>query len=125
MTGNPADGTALAAYENGVFAYLHKPTRLTELSNMLGRVDQSLQSQKLFAALQQRVRHTEGQSELIGGDEGGSEPSAMTPVKKLIAKVAPTEATVLIRGETGVWQGIGRPRGPQRFAAIRATVGAD
>ena len=101
MTGKPTDGTALSAIANGVFAYLHKPTRLTELSNLLGKVDQAQQNKRTLAALNQRVRHTEGNAELIGGDDSASDSSAMKSVKRLIRKVGPTEASVLIRGETG------------------------
>lgn len=101
MTGKPTDGTALAAISQGVFAYLHKPTRLTDLSNLLGRVDQAQKDKKTLAALTQRVRHTEGRAQLIGGDDPSGTPTPMGSVRNLIAKVAPTEATVLIRGETG------------------------
>lgn len=101
LTGKPTDGTALAAFGHGVFAYLQKPTRLTEVSNVLGRIDQAIKNKKILAALNQRVRHTEGKAELIGGDKASGASTAMGSVKTLISKVAPTEATVLIRGETG------------------------
>ena len=100
MTGKPTDGTALSAIQHGVFAYLHKPTRLTDLAKLLGRVDQQIANRKMLAAMQQRLKHKERGEQLVGGDDVGDD-SPMASVRKLIGKVGPTEATVLIRGETG------------------------
>jgi DNA-binding NtrC family response regulator len=95
MTGKPTEQSAIAAIKHGVFDYLNKPTRLADIAVMFGRIAQRISDRKLLAALHQRIRHNEGNSELVGSGE------AMKAVRKLISKVAPTDATVLIRGETG------------------------
>ncbi|MEM9825769.1 MAG: sigma-54 dependent transcriptional regulator, partial [Planctomycetota bacterium] len=95
MTGRPSDESAREAIRHHVFAYLNKPTKLAELAGTLGRVAQRQADKKVLAALQQRIRHQEGNSELIGSGP------AMDAVRRLISKVSPTEASVLIRGETG------------------------
>lgn len=95
MTGKPTEQSAIAAIKHGVFDYLGKPTRLADIAAMFGRISQRIADRKLLAALNQRIRHHEGDSELVGNGD------AMGAVKKLISKVAPTDATVLIRGETG------------------------
>ena len=94
-TGKPSEDTARKAIEHHVFAYLTKPTRLSELSELLGRINQSRRDRRLLTALKHRLDQSEGGAELIGVS------SAMQDVKKMVSKVAATEATVLIRGETG------------------------
>jgi len=94
-TGKPSQETAIEALRHQAFEYLTKPCRLAELSAILGRVDERLHFKKQLAALKHRLQRVEGDSELIG------KSVAMMQVKKLIQKIAPTESTVLIRGETG------------------------
>lgn len=95
MTGNPSQDTAIAALRNQVFDYLTKPTRLTEIAQRLGRVAERRNSLRQFAALRHRVQRAEGENRLVGDAPG------MRLVRKLIDKVAPTDSSVLIRGETG------------------------
>lgn len=95
MTGKPSQETAIEALRYQVFDYLTKPCRLADLAGLLGRVKERRQSRRQLAALQHRVRRAEGETELVGHGK------PMDAVKKLIAKVAPTNSTVLIRGETG------------------------
>ncbi len=95
MTGNPSQETAIAALRNGVFDYLTKPSRLADIAGLMGRVKERRNSKRQLAALQQRLRLAQGDAKLVGSGK------PMEMVKKLIAKVAPTESSVLVRGETG------------------------
>ncbi len=95
MTGKPSQETAIAALRNQVFDYLTKPCRLAEIAGLLGRVNERRQMKRQLAALNHRLRRAEGDSKLVGSG------NAMEAVRKLVSKVAPTESTVLIRGETG------------------------
>lgn len=95
ITGKASQETAIAALRHGAFEYLTKPCRLADLATVLGRVAQQRSIRRQLAALEHRVRRAEGGSDLIG-----THPR-IEHVRKLIAKVAPTESTVLIRGETG------------------------
>lgn len=95
MTGKPSQETAIAALRQQAFDYLTKPCRLADIAGVLGRVAERRQMKRQLAALQHRLRMAEGDSQLVGTGP------AMDSVRKLIAKVAPTESTVLIRGETG------------------------
>jgi len=95
MTGKPSQETAIEALRHQVFDYLTKPCRLADIAGLLGRVNERRHTKRQLAALQHRLRRAEGDSQLVGAGK------AMEAVKQLIAKVAPTDSTVLIRGETG------------------------
>ncbi len=95
MTGKPSQETAIEALRYQVFDYLTKPARLAEISGMLGRVNERRHTRRQLAALEHRLRRAEGDSQLVGTGP------AMERVFKLISKVAPTDSSVLIRGETG------------------------
>jgi DNA-binding NtrC family response regulator len=95
MTGKPTQDTAIAAVKFQVFDYLMKPSRLADIAVILGRVAERRHLNKQLAALQHRVRRAEGDSNLVG------EHASMQNVKRLVERVAPTDSTVLIRGETG------------------------
>ncbi len=94
-TGKPSQESAIDALRQQAFEYLTKPCRLAELAETLGRVDERRHYKKLLAALRHRLERIEGDSELIGDSE------SMQKVKNLIERVAPTDSTVMIRGETG------------------------
>jgi len=95
LTGKSSLATAVAALRYGVLDYLTKPCKWVDLRAVLARVAAKRAMNLKLRALQSRLERLEGKSELIG-----SSP-AMTAVRELIAKVAPTDSTVLIRGETG------------------------
>jgi len=85
----------LAALRHGAFDYLTKPCRLLELKSLLQRVAEKRELTNKYRALKNRLERLEGSPRLIG------DSAAMGRVKKMIAKVAPTDSTVLILGETG------------------------
>jgi two-component system NtrC family response regulator len=95
LTGKSSLETAVAALRHGACDYLTKPCKLAELESVLRRVADRRELAHKCRALRQRLERLEGSSELIGP----SQP--MQRVRGLIAKVAPTDSTVLIFGETG------------------------
>ncbi len=95
LTGKSSLDTAIAALRHGAFDYLTKPCKLVELQSLLERVADKRELTNKYYALKRQLERVEGKSELVGRG-----PS-MDRVKQLIAKVAPTNSTVLILGETG------------------------
>lgn len=95
LTGKSSLETAIAALRYGAFDYLTKPCKLIELRAVLARVAEKRELTKKYLALKQRLERIEGRSDLIGNSPG------MAGVRQLLERVAPTESTVLILGETG------------------------
>ncbi|MFM1905054.1 MAG: Transcriptional regulatory protein ZraR [Planctomycetota bacterium] len=95
ITGKSSVETAIEAVRQGVFEYLTKPCRLAEIQAVLERVRKRRELTSRLRALERRVQRAEGSSSLVGGS------SALEAVRRLIARVAGSEAAVLIRGETG------------------------
>lgn len=95
LTGKSSLESAIAALRFGAFDYLTKPCRLIELKSLLERVSQKRDMAHMCRALQLQLQRVEGEPQLIG------DGAAMRRVRDLIARVAPTHSTVLIRGETG------------------------
>ena len=87
--------TAVAALRAGAAHYLTKPVNFDEVAHV---VEQTLAGAALAQenrALRQEVRHLAGDGGLVG------DAPATRRLRELIAKVAPSEATVLVRGESG------------------------
>jgi len=95
LTGKSSVESAIAALRYGAFDYLTKPCKLVELESLLKRVAEKRRLEQKCRALERRIETLEGSTQLVGD----SEP--MQRVRQMISKVAPTESTVLIRGETG------------------------
>ena len=95
LTGKSTMETAIAALRHGAFDYLTKPCKLIEIQALLQRVAEKRQLTQKYRALQHQVLRLEGAPQLIG------KTPSMQKVKVLIEKVAPTNSTVLILGETG------------------------
>ncbi|TWT86927.1 Transcriptional regulatory protein ZraR [Pseudobythopirellula maris] len=95
LTGKSTTESAIAALRYGAFDYLTKPCKLVELEALLHRIAAKRELTKKYQALQRRVKTLEGAPRLIG------DTPSMQRVKSMIEKVAPTDATVLILGETG------------------------
>jgi DNA-binding NtrC family response regulator len=92
MTGRGSMETVMAATEGGAFEYLAKPFEMSELIETIKRAERSLDESgdDEAAAIDDLP-----QTEMIG-----SSPK-MIEIYKTVSKVAPTDATVLIEGETG------------------------
>ncbi len=95
LTGKSSLESAVAALRHGAFDYLTKPCKLIELRALLQRVADKRELTKKYLALKQRLERLEGRSDLVGDSRG------MSGVRQLLGKVAPTDSTILILGETG------------------------
>ena len=95
LTGKSSLDTAIAALRHGAFDYLTKPCKLVEIEALLNRVQEKRQLTQKYRALKRRLERIEGTPRLVGNSPG------MDKVRALITKVAPTQSTVLILGETG------------------------
>jgi DNA-binding NtrC family response regulator len=95
LTGKSSFETAVEALRLGASDYLTKPCKLVELNLLLQRIAEKRSLTNRCRALQSRLERVEGRSQLIG------QSHEMRQVRLLIEKVAPTESTVLICGETG------------------------
>ncbi len=95
ITGKGSMRSAIEALRHGTFDYLTKPFRLTEVRAVLEQIAKKRELTNKYRAVKQRLERIEGSSELIG------ESAGMQRVRELIAKVAPTDSTVLILGDTG------------------------
>jgi DNA-binding NtrC family response regulator len=96
LTGKQSLESAIAALRFGVIDYLSKPCRLSELDALLRRVAQRRRLKQKTANWERAERAKEAKpTQLVGTSQ------SMQVVAKLVAKVAPTNSSVLIRGETG------------------------
>ena len=96
LTGKQSLESAVAALRFGVIDYLSKPCRLSELQSLLQRVAARRELKRHSAAIEHSSESSQTNSpKLIGSSK------AMQDVLTLIRKVARTQSTVLIRGETG------------------------
>lgn len=91
MTGHGNERLAVEALKLGAFFYLPKPLDFEELGLVLRR---AIETYRL------RSEQRTGQLRQLAGELVGVSP-AMEEMRQLIAQVAPTEATVLVQGETG------------------------
>jgi DNA-binding NtrC family response regulator len=95
LTGYASQDTMLEAMRLGACDYLRKPCNFAEIEAVLLRIADKKRLKNQAAALEARAAAAEGPSLLVGRSP------AMVPVQSLIETVAPTDATVLITGETG------------------------
>ncbi len=92
MTGRGSMETVMAATEGGAFEYLAKPFEMSHMIETIKRAEQSLD-----ASAEEEAETIDDlpETEMIGSSK------AMVEIYKTISRVAPTDATVLIEGETG------------------------
>src|SRR5881394_3880369 len=95
LTANADLNSAIVALRHGAYDYLTKPCRIAELEQHLLHLAQQQTLRDENRALRQQVQSQRAGVELIGASP------ALAEVKRLIAKVAPSNASVLISGETG------------------------
>jgi DNA-binding NtrC family response regulator len=95
LTGHATVDTAVQALRLGAFDYLTKPCKWAELEVILNRVAERRDMANKTVALESRLKAAEGAPLIIG------DTPAMQQVKRLIDTIAPTDATVMILGETG------------------------
>jgi DNA-binding NtrC family response regulator len=92
MTGRGSMETVRAATEGGAFEYLAKPFEMAHMVDTIRRAEKSLGVQEDDEAA--------SIDDLPDTEMIGSSPR-MIEIYKTLSKVAPTDATVLIEGETG------------------------
>uniref|UniRef100_A0A7C2K363 Sigma-54-dependent Fis family transcriptional regulator n=1 Tax=Schlesneria paludicola TaxID=360056 RepID=A0A7C2K363_9PLAN len=94
-TGHGDMEAAIQAVRRGASDFLPKPCKLYEIAAVLKRIADKRTLTNKTIALETRLRAVEGSHDLIG------RTPAMLRVKSLIEKIAPTDSSVLVLGETG------------------------
>ena len=84
--------TAVQAMRMGAFDYISKPP---DLNHLLSTVRSALQSESQSISVQKAIKKPNVSQQMVG------ESDAMQRIHKLISKVAPTHARVLVQGPNG------------------------
>ena len=92
--------TAVEAMRGGAFDYLPKPFTPNQLRLVLDRIVRIRRLQSHVADLEEQVRSVVPEADLQ------TQEASMRQALDVAFKVAPTEATVLIRGESGTGKGV-------------------
>jgi two-component system, NtrC family, response regulator AtoC len=95
ITGHASVESAVDALRLGASDYLTKPVNLQRLKAVLSRVPKSGELRAEIGALREELRRMGRFGRLVGRSP------AMQDVYDKVARVAPTEATVLLMGESG------------------------
>jgi two-component system response regulator AtoC len=95
VTGHASVETAVDAMRKGALHYVTKPVRWDELSLVLRHAVEGERTRREVARLHGELERAAGFEEMVGASP------EMRQVFQLVEQVAPTDATVLIRGETG------------------------
>ncbi len=93
ISGHGNIDTAVEAVKKGAFDYISKPP---DLNRLLITIRNAMDKKSLVTETKQLRKKVNKESEMIGESEG------MGEIRTTIAKVAPTDARVLITGENGV-----------------------
>ena len=94
-TGHGDMAQAIKAVRHRANDFLNKPCKLRDIQQALARAAVWRQQNRKTQALETRLKAIEGSTELVG------ETQAMRQVATLIERVAPTDSSVLVLGETG------------------------
>lgn len=100
MTAFAAVDTAVEAMRRGAFDYLPKPFTPDQLRLLLGRWEQLRGLRDEVKNLREQVRSTVPEADLH------TEEPAVRAVLDIAFRVAPTDAPVLLRGESGTGKGV-------------------
>jgi DNA-binding NtrC family response regulator len=92
MTGRGSMETVMAATAGGAFDYLAKPFEMSHMIDTIKRAEKALEGSDEDAA---DTIDDIPETEMIGSSK------VMVEIYKTISRVAPTDATILIEGETG------------------------
>jgi DNA-binding NtrC family response regulator len=95
MTAFGTVDTAVEAMKQGAFDYINKPFSTDELVLTIRRALEEQELRREVARLRQRARGVGSEIQIVG------KSPAIERVIDLIARVAPSRATVLVTGETG------------------------
>ncbi|MDZ7289171.1 MAG: sigma-54 dependent transcriptional regulator [candidate division KSB1 bacterium] len=123
MTAYATTQTAVEAMKKGAYDYLIKPFEMDELKVKIRHIFEKKKLANENIALKQRLKQRYSVDNMVG------KSGVMQEVYKMIHKVAPSDATVLIRGESGtgkelVAQAIHylSPRADKPFVAINCAA---
>lgn len=95
MTAYASAQTAVEAMKKGAYDYVTKPFEMDELKLKVKNILKKNSLEKENVALRRELKERYSLSNMVGRS------GAMQEVYKLVEKVAPSDATVLIRGESG------------------------
>ena len=95
ITGNASLETAVDALRRGATDYLTKPIDMARLKVTLAALARTVEMKDQIGTLRTELRRLGRFGPLVGGSP------AMQRVYDMVARVAPTEAPVLVTGETG------------------------
>jgi DNA-binding NtrC family response regulator len=87
---------AIRALKQGALDFLTKPCKLAELEAVLEKAIRAQTLQRSHTALEREVERLQPSESFVGG------ASQIRDLLQLVSRVAETESTVLIRGESGV-----------------------
>ena len=123
VTGHATVENAVAAMKRGALHYLTKPIRYDELALVLRHAVASERARRELLCLRGELERASGFEEMVGASP------EMRQVFALVEQVAPADATVLIRGETGtgkelIARSIHRrsARGDRTFVAVNCSA---
>ncbi len=94
-TGHGDMHQAIEAVRHRANDFLNKPCKLVDIQRALARAAEWRQQSRKALALETRLKAIEGSTELVG------RTPSMQHVATLIERVAPTDSSVLVLGETG------------------------
>ncbi len=100
LTGFPDVATAIEAMKLGAYDYLTKPFKLAEVEVVIRRAAERRRLAQENVALRRMVAQA-GAPPLVLGRS-----AAMQEVLRTVARIAPTDANVLIEGESGTGKGL-------------------
>jgi DNA-binding NtrC family response regulator len=100
LTGHPDIDDAIQAMKLGAYDYLTKPARLAEVEELLKRAAEKRQLRRENVALKRMVAQKEGPPLILGRS------AAIRALLDTIKQIAPSDANVLIQGETGTGKGL-------------------
>lgn len=89
-------GEAVESTKRGAFHYLMKPAQLDEMESLIHRAYEKGKLEAQNLALREQIERGKQFVDLIG------ESPKFLEIKAMIKRVGPTEATVLLQGESGV-----------------------
>jgi two-component system, NtrC family, response regulator HydG len=123
VTGHGTIPSAVLAMQQGAFTYLQKPLDLGHLRAAVEKASEGIRLKRQNLELHRRLDEKFGFEGVVG-----SSPQMLTLIERM-KRIAPTDATVLIQGETGtgkelVAQAIHQnsPRKPKPFVALNCAA---
>jgi len=126
MTSGPDPAAAVASMRAGAADYLGKPVAPDRLDQAVGRALREQRTERMLRETQEQVRDRYGFKDLL------SRSPSMHRVFDQIRAVAPTDATVLVLGETGTGKELvaraihdGSPREESAYVAVNCGAFAE